>query len=88
MFNENFLKEVLILQEQIKNLITPDNVTLKDICFAPFNNSFSGPITNSMCTIQSIWGYWKDDLSEFEATDIDANNYTVNYLDHFKMCSQ
>ncbi|EFN66499.1 Niemann-Pick C1 protein [Camponotus floridanus] len=85
-FNDTFLKTVLELQEGIKNIITANNYTLADICFAPLTGPFTGPTTVSQCTIQSIWGYWQDSLEKFETSD-DDNNYTVNYLDHFRVCS-
>lgn len=86
-FNDTFLKTVLELQEGIKHIITANNYTLADICFAPLTGPFTGPTTVSQCTIQSIWGYWQDSLQKFESSD-DENNYTVNYLDHFRVCSQ
>ncbi|XP_020285882.1 Niemann-Pick C1 protein isoform X2 [Pseudomyrmex gracilis] len=86
-FNDTFLKTVYKLQEGIKNIITPNNYTLADICFAPLTGPFTGPTTVSKCTIQSVWGYWQDSLSKFEESE-DEGNYTVNYLDHFRVCSQ
>ncbi|XP_011704595.1 PREDICTED: Niemann-Pick C1 protein isoform X2 [Wasmannia auropunctata] len=86
-FNDTFLKTVFELQEGIKSIITSNNYTLADICFAPLTGPFTGPTTVKQCTIQSIWGYWQDNLSKFDSTD-EEGNYTVNYLDHFKACSQ
>jgi len=86
-FNDTFLKTVFELQEGIKSIITPNNYTLADICFAPLTGPFTGPTTVSKCAIQSIWGYWQDSLEKFENSEED-NNYTVNYLDHFRVCSQ
>ncbi|XP_077267698.1 Niemann-Pick type C-1a isoform X2 [Temnothorax americanus] len=86
-FNNTFLKTVFELQEGIKSIITPNNYTLANICFAPLTGPFTGPTTVSQCAIQSIWGYWQDDLEKFEDSD-EEGNYTVNYLDHFRVCSQ
>ncbi|XP_032685045.1 NPC intracellular cholesterol transporter 1 isoform X2 [Odontomachus brunneus] len=86
-FNDTFLKVIHELQEEIKNISTPNNYTLADICFAPLSGPFTGPKTVSQCVIQSIWGYWQDNLSTFEWIEYDGN-YTVNYLDHFRACSQ
>lgn len=89
MFNDTFLKTVFELQEGIKSIITSNNYTLADICFAPLTGPFTGPTTVSQCAIQSIWGYWQDSLEKFEQEDnSDEDNYTVNYLDHFRVCSQ
>ncbi|KAL6430199.1 hypothetical protein ACFW04_007740 [Cataglyphis niger] len=86
-FNDTFLKTVFELQEGIKRIITPNNYTLADICFAPLTGPFTGPTTISQCAIQSIWGYWQDSLKKFETSE-EEGNYTVNYLDHFRVCSQ
>ncbi|XP_029162853.1 NPC intracellular cholesterol transporter 1 isoform X4 [Nylanderia fulva] len=86
-FNDTFLKTVFELQEGIKGIITSNNYTLANICFAPLTGPFTGPTTVSQCVIQSIWGYWQDSLEKFESSE-DEGNYTVNYLDHFRVCSQ
>ncbi|KAH0955249.1 hypothetical protein HN011_012453 [Eciton burchellii] len=86
-FNDTFLKTVFELQEEIKRIITPNNYTLADICFAPLTGAFTGPTTVSQCAIQSIWGYWQDSLEKFNDSE-EEGNYTVNYLDHFRVCSQ
>ncbi|XP_012258607.2 NPC intracellular cholesterol transporter 1 isoform X2 [Athalia rosae] len=87
-FNETFLKTIFNLQEQIKNITTPDNYNLQDICFAPKASPFEGPIRVSQCAIQSIWGYWQDNMEKFETSSEDKYHYEVNYLDHFKACTQ
>lgn len=76
-FDAGFLKTVLKLQERIKQIQISDNRTLADICFAPLSSPYFGPTSVSQCTIQSIWGYWQDDLKTFE----DKN------LDHFRDCA-
>ncbi|XP_076291601.1 Niemann-Pick type C-1a isoform X3 [Lasioglossum baleicum] len=86
-FNDTFLRTIYQLQEKIKQIITPNNYTLADICFAPLTGPFTGPPTVSQCVIQSIWGYYQDSMSVFNATS-NENNYTVNYLDHFRVCTQ
>ncbi|XP_058807080.1 NPC intracellular cholesterol transporter 1 isoform X2 [Phymastichus coffea] len=87
-FNEKFMKTVLELQEGIKAIVTPNNYTLANICFAPLSAAYTGPTTVSKCAIQSVWGYWQDNLEEFENSHVDDNNFTVNYLDTFISCSQ
>ncbi|KAL2715871.1 NPC intracellular cholesterol transporter 1 isoform X2 [Vespula squamosa] len=86
-FNKNVLKYVYELQEKIKKVLTPSNYTLSDICFAPLRNAFTDQPTVEECAIQSIWGYWQNDLEKFDTSTLE-DNYTVNYLDHFVMCSQ
>ncbi|XP_033197932.1 Niemann-Pick type C-1a isoform X3 [Bombus vancouverensis nearcticus] len=87
-FNDTFLKTVYKLQEEIKKITTPNNFTLANICFAPLTSPFTGPPTVSQCVIQSIWGYWQDSVEAFDYTTVDDDNFTVNYLDHFRVCSQ
>ncbi|XP_071876115.1 Niemann-Pick type C-1a isoform X5 [Bombus fervidus] len=87
-FNDTFLKTIYKLQEEIKKIITPNNYTLANICFAPLTSPFTGPPTVSQCVIQSIWGYWQDSVETFDYTTVDDDNFTVNYLDHFRVCSQ
>ncbi|KOX79311.1 Niemann-Pick C1 protein [Melipona quadrifasciata] len=87
-FNDTFLKTIYKLQEEIKKITTPNNYTLANVCFAPLTSPFTGPITASQCVIQSIWGYWQDNLETFDYTTTDDDNFTVNYLDHFRVCSQ
>ncbi|KAL7293860.1 hypothetical protein TKK_0012914 [Trichogramma kaykai] len=87
-FNATFLKTVLKLQESIKAIKTPNNYTLADVCFAPLHASYTGPPTTSQCVVQSIWGYWQDDVDNFDAATLDENNNTLNYLDFFKDCTQ
>ncbi|CAD6208835.1 GSCOCG00010663001-RA-CDS [Cotesia congregata] len=84
-FNPNFLLAVHSLQEAIKNISTENNYTLADICFAPLTNAFTGPPTVDKCTIQSIWGYWKDSVEDFNSTSEEAG-FNITYLDHFKKC--
>ncbi|XP_066601726.1 NPC intracellular cholesterol transporter 1 isoform X2 [Prorops nasuta] len=86
-FNDTFLKAVLQLQEGIKGIVTKSNYTLADICFAPLTGPFMGKMTTDKCAIQSIWGYYQDSLEVFEESS-EEENYTVNYMDHFKACSQ
>lgn len=86
-FNDTFLKVVLELQEQIKNIGSGTDHSFDKICFAPLRNrGDSGTIEE--CAVQSIWGYYQDSLETFEDTSEDDDGYEVNYLDHFRECSQ
>lgn len=46
-----------------------DGEGLEKICYAPVKNDFSGPTTLSHCTVQSVWGYFKNSKKEFEDSD-------------------
>jgi Niemann-Pick C1 protein len=82
-FNDTFLKKVLELQEQIKNI---DGQALKEICFAPLTSAdYVDERDVEQCVVQSVWGYFKNDLETFESKD-EEDGYEVNYLDTFLKC--
>lgn len=87
-FNQTFLMEMLKLQKQIVKLGQNESKGLDKVCFAPLHTSYSGPKKVQNCLVLSLWGYYQDDVDTFESEDVDPNNYTTNYLDHFKLCSQ
>ncbi|XP_059616891.1 NPC intracellular cholesterol transporter 1 isoform X3 [Phlebotomus argentipes] len=84
-FNKQFLLDVFELQESIKQLGKDSGVTLDKICNAPLSSEFRGPVVTSDCVIQSLWGYFQDDMDTFESTD-DDNGFEINYLDHLTKC--
>lgn len=77
-FNEEFLLKVFGILEDIKKL---DDGSLKDICFAPLRSPYTVDFYIEDCAIQSVWGYFQDELYNFKSND---NN--VNYLDKFIRC--
>ena len=82
-FNRDFLLEVFNLQQQIKKI---NDEALKDICFAPLSTSYRGPTEIEDCAVQSLWGYFQDDVDTFDSTDTDPNGFETNYLDQFLKC--
>ncbi|XP_050076475.1 NPC intracellular cholesterol transporter 1 isoform X2 [Anopheles maculipalpis] len=90
-FNRQFLLDVFDLQEQIKKLeaVREDGnngtVGLKDICFAPLSSS-SGPKDTQECVVQSLWGYFSDDMDNFNEEEEDAQGFVINYLDKLIQC--
>ncbi len=82
-FNDTFLKKVLELQEEIKNI---DNEALKEICFAPLTRPEDEERDIDNCVVQSLWGYFQNDLDIFESTSTDPFGYEMNYLDQFLKC--
>ncbi|XP_050549780.1 NPC intracellular cholesterol transporter 1 isoform X2 [Spodoptera frugiperda] len=79
-FNATFLKDVLELQNKIMAL--GNETGIQDICFAPLTSSFSGPIKPYDCVVQSVWGWWQNDISNFEAEEEDGE-----YLNTILKCS-
>lgn len=59
---------------------------LEKICFAPLTSQFSGPVKLSKCVVQSIWGYFQDDLENFEEIDEDSKGFNITYLDKLTKC--
>lgn len=82
-FNDTFLKEILKLQEDIKNI---DDGALKEICFSPLSSPEDEERDVERCVVQSVWGYFQNDLSIFDDTSTDAFGYEENYLDRFLKC--
>lgn len=78
-FDKEFLTEVYKIQEDIKALGSNEEgaTTLKDICFAPLTDGKPGSVDITDCVIQSIWGYFKDDLNELNETDYE-NDFEVD----------
>ncbi|XP_055643175.1 NPC intracellular cholesterol transporter 1 isoform X2 [Toxorhynchites rutilus septentrionalis] len=89
-FNKQFLLDVFELQEAIKKIESKldDNSTvgLKDICYAPLSSDYRGPTETEDCVVQSLWGYFQDDMETFDAEDEDPQGYPVIYLDKLMQC--
>lgn len=87
-FNDTFLKTVLSLQESIKKIGVGTEYSLDKICFAPLRTAGQVSTNVEECVVQSIWGYYQNDVDTFDDTGTDPNGYETNYLDQFIMCSQ
>lgn len=84
-FNKTILYEILKLQEGIKGIFTENNYTIDDICYAPLLGN--EPKSSSKCLIQSILGYWRDDLNDFMGED-EPGMQNMGYLDRVKICTK
>lgn len=60
---------------------------LEKICYAPVQSEFTGPVTLDLCTVQSVWGYFQNDVKKFNRTEIE-NEYKKTYLDVLYKCTQ
>ncbi|XP_028982486.1 NPC intracellular cholesterol transporter 1 homolog 1b [Diachasma alloeum] len=78
-FQREFMLAVYDLQQKIQQIGRDTHEGLEKICYAPVQNEFMGPMTVDRCTVQSLWGYFQNDLEKFNNT---------NYLDHLYMCLQ
>lgn len=83
LFSKTFLWEVLKLQEAVMKITTDSNHTLADICFAPLANGGKAANT-SQCLIQSIWGYYQNDATLLNTTDVEGYE---TYMDHYVKCT-
>lgn len=58
---------------------------LNKICYAPM--LYPGEeATVENCVVQSIYGYFQNDMEFFESEYLDSEGYTVNYLNHLEDC--
>ncbi|XP_066140197.1 NPC intracellular cholesterol transporter 1 isoform X2 [Euwallacea fornicatus] len=85
-FNNTFLIEVLNLQEQIKAIGEGTEYSFDKICFAPLRNE-GDETTLDQCSIQSLWGYFQNDIESFNFTDVDPLGFELNYLDALLKCT-
>ncbi|VEN41344.1 unnamed protein product [Callosobruchus maculatus] len=86
-FDRDFLIAVLDLQQRIKQIGEGEWYSLDKICVAPLRSVGQTKTNVDECVVQSIWGYYKDSIEEFNRTDKDPAHFPTNYLDHFKKCS-
>lgn len=86
-FNKEFLLAVYDLQQQIFKLGQDTDESLEKICYAPVQSEFTGPVTLDLCTVQSVWGYFQNDIDLFNNTDT-IGGYESNYLDQLYKCLQ
>ncbi|KAL9926014.1 NPC intracellular cholesterol transporter 1 isoform X2 [Glossina fuscipes] len=86
-FDKQFLTDVYHLQEEIKNLGKGvENATmLKDICYAPLTTDEPGSVEATNCVVQSIWGYFQDEIDRLDDEDED-NGFEITYLDELYAC--
>lgn len=73
------------LQEKIMQLGMDDNAGLDKICYAPMLYPGVTPTVDD-CVIQSIYGYFQNDIEKFQNSYVDSNNFTVNYLNQLEDC--
>ncbi|XP_053973229.1 NPC intracellular cholesterol transporter 1 homolog 1b-like [Hylaeus volcanicus] len=86
-FAKEFLLAVYDLQNKILQLGQDVGEGLERICYAPVRSDFTGPTTLNLCTVQSVWGYFQNDLETFNRTTV-SGPYERNYLDHLYECAQ
>ncbi|XP_034489627.1 NPC intracellular cholesterol transporter 1 homolog 1b [Drosophila innubila] len=84
-FEQSFLQEVFELQEQIMQLGMAEGAGLDKICYAPVLYPGVTPTVDD-CLIQSIYGYFQNDMSRFQNSYVDNNNFTINYLNQLEDC--
>lgn len=60
---------------------------LEKICYAPVQSKFTGPVTLDLCTVQSVWGYFQNNVKAFNRTEVN-DEYEKNYLDVLYKCTQ
>lgn len=86
-FDADFLKTVLELQEAIKALGHGTGHSFEKVCFAPLRGVGENETKIEQCVVQSIWGYYKDSIEDFDENSTDPSGYPTNYLDKFLKCA-
>ncbi|XP_055844518.1 NPC intracellular cholesterol transporter 1 homolog 1b [Episyrphus balteatus] len=84
-FEKDFLREVFQLQLQIQDIGMAEGLGLDKICKAPVLYPGEKPIIDK-CLVQSIFGYYKNDMQEFEKEYEGPDGLTVNYLNQLEEC--
>ncbi|EDV95122.1 NPC intracellular cholesterol transporter 1 homolog 1b [Drosophila grimshawi] len=84
-YEQNFLQEVFELQEQIMQLGMSEGAGLDTTCYAPVLYPGVKPTVDD-CLIQSIYGYFQNDMSKFQNSYVDSKNNTINYLNQLEDC--
>ncbi|KAL3891662.1 hypothetical protein ACJMK2_003914 [Sinanodonta woodiana] len=87
LFDKDFMKEVLALQNNITSLVAKyddQNVTLFDICFKPMAPDYD------YCAIQSPLQYFQNNPDKLDKIILeDESGFTeADYLEHFLKCVQ
>lgn len=84
-FNKDFLFEVFQLQQDLEQLGQSEGKGLDKLCFAPMVQV--GETTKlTQCTVQSIFGYFKNDIRRFNSSTTLSDGFVYNYLDVLANC--
>uniref|UniRef100_A0A182QGM2 SSD domain-containing protein n=1 Tax=Anopheles farauti TaxID=69004 RepID=A0A182QGM2_9DIPT len=86
-YDREFLLEVFKLQEEIEQLGQEVDRGLERICYAPMT-AVGATTALRECTVMSVFGYFKNNLAEFNRTGTDLNGFEVNYLDKINGCTR
>ncbi|XP_055384891.1 NPC intracellular cholesterol transporter 1 homolog 1b isoform X2 [Condylostylus longicornis] len=81
-FQKDFLIEVFTLQNAIAELKSDNNIGLEEVCYAPMTFPGQKP-TLQHCLIQSVFGFFKNDIEKFKR-ESEGNN--TAYLKTLSTC--
>ncbi|XP_037931979.1 NPC intracellular cholesterol transporter 1 homolog 1b-like [Teleopsis dalmanni] len=84
-YEKNFMLEVFRLQQEIEDIGLNGGVQLHEVCYAPVLYPGEKPTTEK-CVVQSVFGFFQNDLERFNTEYEDQNGYTINYLNHLDDC--
>lgn len=77
--------EVFNLQMELEQIGQEEGKGLEHICYAPMVYKGETP-TLKQCTVQSVFGYYGNDISTFNKSYIDIDGFTNNYLNRIDLC--
>lgn len=84
-YEKDFLYDVFRLQQDLENLGQEEGEGMEKLCFAPVVQV--GETTKLwQCTVQSIFGYFKNDIARLNATATTDEGYIRTYLDVLNNC--
>uniref|UniRef100_A0A182JGB1 Uncharacterized protein n=1 Tax=Anopheles atroparvus TaxID=41427 RepID=A0A182JGB1_ANOAO len=86
-YDREFLLEVFQLQQTIEQLGQDEGRGLERICYAPMT-AVGAETVLSECTVQSVFGYFKNSLASFNNSGTDQQGYVVNYLNKLNECTR
>lgn len=84
-FNKQFLEEVFRLQESAQWIGHRQSYALEKICFAPMTYAGQNAMIEQ-CTVQSIYGYFSNSMTNFNYTVPDNEGNVENYLNKLNKC--
>lgn len=87
-FDRDFMLRVLDLQRSIEAIGAGTDWGFDRICFAPLRNKGDEKRGVTQCAVQSVWGYYQNNVATFNGSSLDPNKFVVNYLDRLVMCTQ
>lgn len=86
-FDRQFLLDFKVLQDSILNLGGAEN-SITNICFSPLMSGNEKPRTPKKCFVQSVWGYFRNNIRMFDRKEKKPDGSITDYISFIKNCAQ